>query len=283
MAIRRTQVGKEVTFTANITSTKLDYSGVLDHIAIGLNFQQDGTDAPTLATLLGRIDEILVRQGSVDMFDLRMEDAIALMALLFNQNFRYLISAGDGEFAFIYNIQIPCFYEKLSKDVTYQIAITDIATTDNEQITVEAVQANVAKLPPLRIKTFDYSADATSGKLPAVSDTLTGDLIAIMFYSTTIPTTTNLNSSIKNVEIELNGATQIQTSWETMGSDQKQAGTVQGDSILDGILDNYRLLSLVDDPFPRGSTLKVLISADATDASRVILIEALQVKAKEAE
>jgi hypothetical protein len=76
-----------------------------------------------------------------------------------------------------------------------------------------------------------------------------GDLKAIMFYSSTIPTSTSDSTTVQRVRVIVNGVEQVESSWKELQANRKN----------DTIITQFNKYGIItfDEPIPKGAKTTV--------------------------
>jgi len=271
------------TFTSDTDTKRVFFEGVCDHIALSLRNVQDGATAPTLADHLSVVSRIEIKQNGVMIGDYSLADIVAFNALAYGNDITYVVGAGDNEEGFLDDVQLPILANSANGDLTIKLENTDNSDTDAETLSLIAKyrRPRVGDRT-LRILTHNYTAPATGSLLKAFDHNLSGALMYMLVFSTTVPSTSGFTTSADYLEILYNGSRYVYEGWGTIGSESQSRLT--GDTSLDGVLDNYKLFNFTLDPFmpsidgKKPATLTVKVNAGDTNAIRFLTVEALGVK-----
>jgi hypothetical protein len=262
-----------VSFTTSLAEDGIETEQVVAGLHLGLGFVQDGATAPTLATMLGSLDFVTINASGMPPSRILGEDIYALDNLWFGKRPIHVIPAGDNQTGGVLGLYVPVWANAKERRVSYSIGRTDITTTDGETISVLAeLTENQDPAGQYILETIEYTPASTGASLKAASKKLDGDLEGILLFGTTIPTTTNMNASIKEITIKLPGGKEYEAEWSTLGA-MGSAGSIADASIPEGILDNYRVIDFRNEPVPAGETIEIFTKADAADACRFVLIQ----------
>jgi len=277
MVVKRRLLRDEVSFTADTDDILIVNPRYIDSINIGLDLLQNGATSPTLATMLDTLDTIQVKLGGRIITELTGEELFALNNLWLGKSIISVVPTADNESGSIQGLSIPLWLSPTEESLAIRFAYGTVATTDNEQLTFSVREADEPIKPAhVEIKRFEFTPPSTGAYNTALETTFTGDLIGLMIYSTTIPTTTNDNASAAKVRILVDGDLAWEGNWLEMKADAKR-GAYDGDSTNRAILDNYVWLDFEDQPIKAGARIEIQIYSD--DTNTVTLHPVIQVGA----
>ena len=224
-------------FTATIEPINLTAGRPISKLILGLLALQAGATAPTTATWLGRISEAYIKASlrgkSQDL--IRFENGNDLWA--FNMLCPWLIhrpycqmSGADNENVNTLGLQIPLGLpaSKFSGAYILGLEVTDIATTDEEKVSIAEVYGalRLEGLPTSLVagKVFSigkhlYTPNAT-GWNEGFDIQEDGDLIGLLCYQTTYPkvalsVTHPTAVSIKELVVSVGGTDRIHLDFPT--------------------------------------------------------------------
>ena len=278
----------------------------ISKLKLGTVALQAGASAPTIATFLGRISELYikatVRGESRDL--IRFENGNDFWA--FNMLCPWIlhrpycqIPGADNENANVLGLELPLGLPPGKYAGVYQLGIevTDIATTDNEKLSIAEVYGPLA-FPNL-------PASLLKGKAMQVYKRLTqpgatgwnsgidigedGDLIGLLCYQTTYPkldlsTTDPTAVSIKEFILKVGGADRLHLDLPTYFFGQNKTAIVaesDGTTLVEtDELQKYFFVDIVNMIGAincRGKAVKFLTNAGVADAIRVYPIYLINV------
>lgn len=272
MAIKKRLIRDEVSFTTDTDDILIDQPRYIDSFDIALDYLQNGTTAPTLADALGIIESVQVKLGGRIITELSGTDLLALNALMLGREIKYIVPAGDNQAGTIEGLRLPVWLTPSELSLAIRFNKGSVATIDTEQLTFSVLEAD----EPLRdrhleMPRFSFTPPSTGTFNTALDTSFAGDLIGLLVYSTTIPTTTNDNASVAKLRLKVDGDIVYEGNWLEMSADT----TYPGDSTLKGIVDNYVFLDFRRQPYPAGSSIAVDVESDDTNIVRIIPIVAV--------
>lgn len=273
MAIRRRLLRADETFTANLSDAEIVSPKNLHRVNFAVRATQNGATAPTLATLLDILDDVILNVDGQERSRISSEQLLALNVLLEGGEPVYVVPAGDNQTGRPPVVSLPVDLPAKSGVVSYALTYNAPATVDTTTVSVVTEESDTApKGKGLKLSRFIHTPASTGEYLRALDKKLRGDLEAILINSTTIPTTTNHNTSARRTQISVDGRLDIQATWEEL----QRANKYAGDSTLRGVLDNYAILDLRAEPIPSGSLVEIENYADDTNNVTYVLVERLK-------
>ena len=236
----------------------------IDYLKIGIDFLQNGSTAPTLATLLTHTSDIKLTVGGEVEDLVRFQDLYVLNVLWHREPF-YLLPAGDNQVGMINDVMLPV---KLTTDkqVYVELAYAGLATIDTEKLTLAVIYGD--KAFGNRPIAFQYITGNTATSFAEYDMSKAGRrLVGLLVYNTTIPTTSALDATVGELKILVKRNEVAHIHFEDMDSIPVDVE----DTTISGIMSKYRYIDLSDDPIP-ADDLKVAVKslASATDAFRIV-------------
>jgi len=174
---------------------------------------------------------------------------------------------GDNEYCSISGLTLPLNIPGLAEGITpsYHVNFTNNSKTDEEKLVV-GIEHGVPIGNKYHYTKKNDTADTAGTEVDMSSPNRR--LVALLLYATTIPSTSNLNRSIKEVKIIVGGKEHYHFNWFELGQGYMPKNAVD-DTTLGTVLDNYRIIL-----FPEGIPASALTvwtkSATATDTLELI-------------
>ena len=237
----------------------------IDKLVIGVDFLQNGATPPTLAQLLAHTKEVKVSLGGEIFTLVRFDDLFALNYLLLDHKPFYLLPVADTNVGLLSDVVLPV---ELTSDKVVKTALeyTGHATVTTEKLSLSVKYRNKAyNSRPICIQSVSGNTKTTFGEHDI---SLSGKtLLALLIYNTTIPTVTTFDATVAELKMLLKRDEKSHFVYNNIkdGKNWEVENTV-----IDGILANYRLLDFRDDPYPADSLKVAVKSLVATDAFRLV-------------
>ena len=257
-----TIIKNRATYTSDTEDMKVDVPN-LKELVFGFDMVQNGATPITLAELIAHTNEVKLTVGGEVVTLIKMVDLFALNHLWLRHRPFYLIGANDGEIVTLENIKLPVQLTT-DKRVACKLSYTGHATVDTEVLTLIARHRNTAYTrSPFNFKYITGTIATTEKEWDF--DEAGKRLHAILFYLTTIPTTT-LDATIGELKILLKRKDKYHRHILTMRGREWNPE----DTTISGILDNYALLMLPETYPADDLKLRMKSLVSAVDAFRAI-------------
>jgi len=258
----------EVAFTADINPTDLP-AGPLSDLLVGIRAQTTAAASITGTTVLATIS--LLR-----LFSDGLKTEISGSELLaFNVHKLSTIprKVNSGAVAtnpaVLQGLRLP-FNLPSGKKAQIQVVYVAQTNVGSGVLAVHAESLGTLPGPMLGLQRKPFTPTVTGAFAAAMDISMAGAKIAgILCYSTTIPTTTAVTTSLHKLRLKVGGKIHSEYNWMSMGAGNLLTG---GDSDIDGVIDNYRWIEMKE-PID-ASDVKVDIFAD--DTNPIVLIPLYQ-------
>jgi len=226
-------------------------------------------------SLLGLINPIEVRLRGSPIVSIRAQELLALNCLWLGKSPLTLVAGAvtDNQTK-VMGLELPLWLPKLPWGaITYRFVYNAVSGVDTETLTVAEIYSDkVLKDKYLHAVELPGTTLATTGFGTRMNINVIGDLIGILFYSTTIPTVTSEVATIQDVDIYLDGVKEISRSWQELHAEAASGmqAAVFGSPGDRSLIDNYAWLDLSRDPIPKATPCEVDINAGvANEAFRI--------------
>lgn len=254
----------EVAFTADINPTDLP-SGPLADLLVGIRGQTTAAASITGTTLLATISLLRIFSDGLKV-ELTGPELLAFNVLALNNIPRKVNSGATATNpAVLQGLRLPV---NLPGGKKAQIQVVYVAQTNVGSGVLAVHAASLERLPGpfqgLQRRPLTPTVTAAYGNKMDLS--MGGAKIAgILCYSTTIPITTAVTTSLHRLRLLVGGKVHSEYNWMSMGAGKLLTG---GDSDIDGVIDNYRWIEF-EEPIP-ADDVKADVYADDTNACVLI-------------
>jgi hypothetical protein len=265
-----------VAFTANIDDTKIETPKNLINLRLSIQGDMTGASAVSPETFVNILNPFEFKVGAVPRIRLSGLELLAFNKL-FLKHEPVMMRAGatTDDKTRINDLIIPMNYAAPIPPLYYNITRSAVSGVDMEKLTLLMELSDAAPTGPrLQVMKYSYTPSATGAMYKALERLLAGDLLGILFYSTTVPTDSADTSTIDSVELYVGGDLVTRTREMAIYSPSPYIENSDGTPTA-RILDNFMLLDLRDEPIPAGSSIRIDIQSDDTNAVRIIPIERL--------
>lgn len=259
----------EVAFTADTDDILILAPRYISGISIALDYLQDGVTAPTLATALTQIALVQVKLGGRVITEMTGTEILALNSLINGREIKYVVPAGDNQQGTIEGLFLPLYLKPTPESLAIRFNFSDLATTDTQQLTFAICESDkILADKRWEIPRFSFTPPSIGAFNEALDTTFAGDLVGLVVYSTTIPTTVDDKATVAKIRIIVEGETIYEGNWLEL-SCEVEAGAYAGDATLKTILAKYALIDFRADPIPKGKRVEVQIYSDDTNIVRL--------------
>ena len=262
-----------VSFEADITEAELLKPKNIVNLHLSLQGRMATGVAKTVENLLAVPDPFELKHGAIPKIRLTGCELWAFNELFLNHQPGLMKpSANTGYRVRCLDLVIPVNIPVTGPALYWSATHATTAGIDTKKLTLVSEYSDVA-LPqkPLEMLRYNYTPAAADAMLKALDVTLTGDMEALLMYSTTVPVASVDTSSIKKLEVYLDGDLKIRTREWQFYKPVLRLENVAG-SATGVIFDKYMMLDFRPEPIPKGTDMRIDIEAGATDAIRLIPI-----------
>ena len=276
------QIFNRDTFTASKDLQTLSGGKYIDRLRLHWNGVNTGPNIVSVASMLDLVNPIEVRKRGSTIFRMRGSDLLGLNAHFFGEQPLTIVgTAATSDHTKIMGMDVPLWLPAAPLG-EYSVVVTRAAVTNSGTETISLTEVSSDKnLTNSHLHAVDIPATTNGGtgfgnfiNLPANL----GDLLGVMFYSTTIPTNTAETTTVDSVRVLINNRLEYSANWHEMKGDSQYAGNsaTWNSPATNAILDNYAVLDFRRDPIPMGNLLQLDINGGvASEAYRVIPIFAV--------
>jgi len=265
-------------FTADIPLTNLSSGVYIEKLTLHWKGEMTAAASVSVASLLDLVNPIEVRLFGSPIVSLRGSDLYALNDLFLGKRpITIVAGAATDEHTKIMGLDVPLFQPaRAAGELAFLVGRVAVSGVNTETISIAEV-ANTERLEETWLHYVEMPG-VTAGAVGygnIVDLPAPGDLVYLIFYSTTIPTTTSETATVQSVKISVDGVTVIERNWHEMKADVSRGGSTglfasPGDT---SILDNYGIIDFRKDPIPREADVSLDINAGvANEAFRIIPI-----------
>jgi hypothetical protein len=254
----------EVAFMSDVNPMDLP-SGPLESLLIGMNGQTSTTASVKAVTGMASISLLRIFLNGLKT-EISGLDLVAYN-LLAQSNVPLTVNSGTSANN-PWSIMGLCLPLNIPSNVKAQIQVVYVAQTNNQLGKICIFGTKRANLPGpfvgLQRKPITPTVTASYGNRLNIS--MAGAKITgLLLWSTTIPTTTAVTTSLHKLRLIVKGAILNEYNWFCMGPNQNAQ---PGDSDLNGLIDNYRFIPFAE-PIDASDVIAD-IYADDTNACVVI-------------
>lgn len=250
-------IKNQETFTADTDYLPLQARNVKE-VVLSLEYLQNGSTAPTLAEALGILNEVKILEGG-DLFSaIKGVDLWALNLLMLNHYVRHVEPSADNGYGVIQGLRLPI--NKTADGLKIFVDHESNSKIDTEKLTVAVRHVDRTLNKPISLA---YISDTATSTFKAFDISRKGKrLIGLLIYATTVEAD---SKTIEEIKVLVNTREIYWTHWDAL----ETFNAVPFDTTEEGMLDNYKFISFVDEPFP-ADDLKVKLYGGAGDAFRLI-------------
>ncbi len=253
MPLKRTSLRSRVSFTASIEEQPLSVApGTYIH-SFSLGYKGDIAAGVTvnIEDFLDLVNPFQVIINGDPKISLRGRDIYALDALLL-KHLPDALEGAAGEDCKVMGLTVPFQHAVKAAEAISWLA-TRVAVTN---ISGEIISIGYTwDTKPLQNKMFHAvehagtSPSSTGWGTIQASLPRVGDLIAILLYSATVPTTTADTVTLQEVKLKRNEVEEFKAEWFELQADSKSMWTNIDASSLKDIMANYAIINLTEDPW----------------------------------
>jgi len=250
------------TFNAPTELISLFSGRFISKITIGLYGETSAAASLPGKNLKDAINTFKVFKMGSPIIDLTGEEIIALNALYLGKS-PSIVDSGTtaGNPANLMGLEVPIYLMvKALGEAQVQVGFASVSGAQNIKITLAEHSLDTA-LPVgyfhcVRIPGMTSGATGYGNRIELSG---VGDLKAIMFYSSSIPTVTSDATTVQKVRIIVNGVEFVESNWKELQANKKNEVTT-------GITDNYGIITF-DEPIPKGASVTVDIFGGVASSS----------------
>ena len=269
MALYRVLEKEDFPFSADTDDIEILYERYIHEMQFGIVFQQTGTTAPTLSEALGVLSKMEVKLRGTTITEISGQDLLALNCLFFQHEPLYSLPSADTEYGYIQGLRLPITIPAGSGTLAYRLFYSAQSTITNVRLNIVRVESDDVLEPGIyAIKRFDFTPPSTGAENIALDTSFDGDLHGMLIYSTTVPTASSTNATVKKIIMEVGTREVIKSTI----FDLRSSVEYPHDSTVRGIVDNYILLDFRRSPIAAGERIRLKIVSDDTNAVKIIPI-----------
>jgi hypothetical protein len=254
----------EVAFIADINPT--DLPTPVQDLLVGIRAQTTAAASIAGTTVLNTISLLRVFVGGNLLQEITGEEILAYNVLALNNIPRKINSGAVATNpAVLQGLKLP-LQIPAGKKAQIQVVYASQTNVGSGVLAVHIQQLDKLGGPMQGMLRKPITPTQTGAFARAIDISVAGAKIAgLLCYSTTIPVTTAITTSLHKLRLIVAGALHSEYSWMNMGAGNLLTG---GDADIDGAIDNYRWLPF-EEPLP-ADDVKVDIYADDTNSVRII-------------
>jgi hypothetical protein len=265
-----------VSFTSSIDDTRIETVKNLINLHLSIQGAMTAASAVGPETFVDVINPFELKVGAVPKIRLTGLELLAFN-MLFLKRDPVMMRAGatTNDITRINDLVIPVNYAAPIPVLYYNITRTAVSGVGSERLTLVAELSDAAPAErPIQALKYSYTPPATGSMYKALERVLAGDLEAILLYSTTVPSDSADTSTIDSVELYVGGDLVTRTREMHIYRPRPYIEDADGTPTA-RILNKWMLLDFRPEPIPAGSSIRLDIQSDDTNAIRIIPIERL--------
>jgi hypothetical protein len=273
---RQDYVKKRFSFTASIDDTQIYTPKALINLHLNLQGSMTAASSVPASAILGLINPFEFKFGAVPRIRLDGEE-IFVLNQIFLERVPNMQTAGAtvGDKSRVLDMVIPMNYAAGAGPLYFNITRTAVSGVGTELLDIIAEYSDAAPAErPLQLLRYNYTPTATGTFLKALERITMGTVEGILFRSTTVPTNTSDNASLKDLEVYVGGELMTRTNIFELVEPIEYIDDVAG-TATSKLFKNWGFLDLRKEPIPSGASLRIDILSDDTGAIRIIPIERL--------
>lgn len=276
-----TQLQNRSAFTSSTDDRDLSGGRYIDEIILDYQGDMTGANSVTVANLLDIVQPFTIKLAGSPVIQIRGSDLVAFNQLVMGTSpFTIVAGSVTDDNTAVMGLRVPVHQPPRPKgSLVYRATRVAVSGIDTETLTVTEKSSdnkvwdggylNYIEIP---MTSAGATGFGNTKDLPRVE----GDLIGILFFSTTIPsaTTGQATATVDQVRVLVNDRRMEDWNWETMKGDGKLGNQALWTSPADNsILDNYGFIDFRKDPIPKGNKVTLDINAQQTSSAiRIIPI-----------
>lgn len=259
----------KLTYTADTESIKIIVQN-LAYLLLCYSGLGTGTTATTLANLVAHSSAIKLTVGGNIETLVKSADLFALNWAMYHRHKineqPWYINSTTTDNTVLNILMILPVKVTTDKEIYIELAYTGVTDSDTGKLSITAIYGNVP-FPNKPIAIRYVSANVTTTGTEHDMSVSGRKLIGLLGFGTTIPNGTTDDATLGTIKVLINREERYHITFYDMPKLFGQAG----DTVLQGVLDNYIYLDFEDEPFPAEELVIFVKSyASATDAFRLI-------------
>jgi hypothetical protein len=266
-------------FTASTELINLSSGRYIDKLTLAWTVTASGANNITVSSALDLVQPVEVRRDGSTIISIRGSDLYALNQLVFGNSPLTIVSgATDNNATRIMGLNVPLWQPPTATGrLTFRVVRVAVTNGDTEDITIaEHTNDKILRNSWLHYVNLPLTTGGSTGYGNIVDLPQVGDLLGLMFYSTTIPTNSADTATLQSIDLNVNGKKLMTRNWHELKADSHHAGLFAspGDAT---ILANYGFWDLRSDPIPQSSEVQLDINAGvASEAIRIYPLYAVK-------
>ena len=263
----------EGSFTASTDDVIVSRPGTLREMILSMKAEPTSAADITTAALLPLVQPFELKRNGVAFISIRGDDLYALNNYLMGYRpVAFASSAATDYNSRVMGLRIPVYLAKGDDTLTYKITRVAVSDADTETLSLLARFQEAAPAQGWHeFTTYSYTPSASGSSLRAMDVKSTGELIGLLIFGTTIPTTSADTTTVDKLQLRLDGEITHEATWQTLRA-PSAPGNVADATVPEGILDNYVFWDFREEPIAAGRRIEVYINAGDTNAVRLIPI-----------
>jgi len=260
----KTILRNEVTFTTNLPSAPIPFSD-LSAMILALKCEQDNGDATTLTIMLSLLHQLGISDKDLvlDGLPIDGEDLMVISTHFAGVQPEMVVAGGSAQFGFIGPIVLPLNMKGMAEGQvpSYHVDCAMHDYTDEETLTV-GIEHGV----PIG-KRFHYTKKNDTADVAGTELNMSKPgkkMVALLMYATTKPTTANIQRSIKEIKILVNGKEDFHFNWFELDHGKCPKNLID-DLIIGPIIAHWRIIIFPGDGIPSDNLVVWTKSDTATN------------------
>ena len=230
----------------------VDHIKYLDIMSHGLS-----TGTPTLANFLAGLSDIVVKLGGIRICNINQEDLFALNALWqAKAPLQFWLGQTADYYVMVGPQRLLLFVDKKGREMSLQVAYTDITAADNEELSVKYTYRDTPfrerRSYHLAYETFrNTGAASVRTNISRAGAYLIGLLIRNYRCAKGTDVDDDWSPEAAELDVIVDDRVVYSDNWLTRGDEQSVHAVIEEDTVhVDTILAHYQWISFEEEPWP---------------------------------
>jgi hypothetical protein len=263
-------VKDESVFTSSTDDVVVDKDKYIEGFTLAYKAVQPASSMSTINAFLDLVNPFEVKVGGKAIIQIGGKDLYALNNLWLGKRALHIGTEGANEITRICGLYAPFNLKPGTEQVSVKATRVAVGTMGTETLSISQEQCSVdTGAPNFNYTAYSHTPPSTGAYNRALDTSPTGDIIGMLVFSTTVPTTSASTISCNKLQIRAKEIQCYNANWFEMQADSA-AGSYSGTAIPEGIIDNYAWLDFSNEPFKKGERFEVYVNAGDTNTVRLI-------------